>query len=57
MSEPVRAEPCVTTWETCLGEVRWRDGKLEQLWGVTNITNTRMVNEWRVVPTVDRGQS
>jgi len=44
----------VTEYEECHGQVRWREGVLEQLWTVTGIGTTGAIETvdhvWRPVP-------
>ena len=44
----------VATYEECHGQVRWREGVLEQLWTVTGIGTTGAIETvdhvWRPVP-------
>lgn len=43
-----------STYEVCGGQVRWSDGRLEQLWHVHHIGTTgaieKIAEEWRAVP-------
>jgi hypothetical protein len=48
-------------WSTvqCGGEVRWCDGKLQQLWVIIDYVGSsphEKRNEWREVPTVTNGE-